>query len=42
MLPPSGRSWGVSKENFQILLTENRVWFGKNGDSVPQLKKIFD
>ena len=40
VLPPSGRSWGVSKENFQILLTENRVWFGKNGDSVPQLKRF--
>ena len=40
VLPPTGRSWGVSKENFQILLTENRVWFGKNGDSVPQLKRF--
>lgn len=40
VLPPLGRSWGVNKENFQILLAENRIWFGKNGDSVPQLKRF--
>lgn len=40
VLPPSGRSWGVSKENFKKILSENRVWFGKNGDSVPQLKRF--
>lgn len=40
VMPPSGRSWGVSKENFAKLVKENRIWFGKNGDAVPQLKRF--
>lgn len=38
--PPSGRSWRTSKENFQKLVEDNRVWFGTNGDSVPRLKRF--
>ena len=38
--PPSGRSWRTSKEGFQKLLKDNRIWFGPNGDSVPRLKRF--
>lgn len=40
VMPPQGRSWGISKENFDVLLRENRIWFGKKGDAVPQLKRF--
>ena len=40
VMPPKGRSWAVSKDKFQQLVQENRVWFGSKGDSVPQLKRF--
>lgn len=40
VMPPKGRSWSVSKERFAELVDENRVWFGKDGNSVPQLKRF--
>jgi adenine-specific DNA-methyltransferase len=40
VLPPKGRSWSVSKDKFQDLVDDNRIWFGKNNDSVPQLKRF--
>jgi adenine-specific DNA-methyltransferase len=38
--PTQGRSWGVSKENFQELIKDNRVWFGENGNNMPRLKRF--
>lgn len=38
--PTDGRCWGTSKINFEILVAENRIWFGKNGDNVPRVKKF--
>jgi adenine-specific DNA-methyltransferase len=38
--PPQGRCWRTSKENFQKLVEDNRVYFGKNGDAVPQIKRF--
>ena len=38
--PPTSRCWRTSKENFQKLVSENRIWFGQNGDSVPSVKKF--
>jgi adenine-specific DNA-methyltransferase len=38
--PPKGRSWATSKNKFQELMNENRIWFGKDGNSVPQLKRF--
>lgn len=40
VMPPQGRSWGVSKKKFEELVQENRIWFGKDGNSVPQLKRF--
>lgn len=34
LLPPQGRSWLYSKEKFEILKKDNRIWFGKDGGSV--------
>ncbi|MFP6307236.1 DNA methyltransferase [Helicobacter pylori] len=38
--PPKGRCWMTSKENFQKLVDDNRIYFGRNGDNVPSLKRF--
>ncbi|MDU2417260.1 site-specific DNA-methyltransferase [Negativicoccus succinicivorans] len=40
VLPPSGRYWSCSKETFESWKNDNRIWFGRNGDSAPR-KKTF-
>jgi adenine-specific DNA-methyltransferase len=37
--PPPGRSWGLAKATFERLRAEGRIWFGKNGDGVPRIKR---
>lgn len=37
-LPPSGRCWRISPDKFSSALADNRIIFGKNGTSKPQLK----
>lgn len=36
--PSESRCWGVSKEKFDELVADNRIWFGKNGKNVPRIK----
>jgi adenine-specific DNA-methyltransferase len=36
--PVQGRYWAFSKKTFDKALAENRVYFGKNGDSLPVIK----
>lgn len=38
--PAAGRCWNTSKENFEKLVADNRIWFGDNGDNVPAVKKF--
>lgn len=38
--PSSGRCWLYSKEKFNELIADNRVWFGSDGNSVPAIKKF--
>ncbi len=38
--PPTGRYWAVSKEKFSDLDRDKRIWWGKRGDSIPQLKRF--
>ena len=37
-LPPRGRHWRISQEKFASALADNRILFGKNGTSRPQMK----
>jgi adenine-specific DNA-methyltransferase len=37
--PPIGNYWRFSKASFQKALDENRVYFGKDGNSLPIVKK---
>jgi len=38
--PPPGRYWVISEKNFNRLIQENRVWWGKDGTGVPRLKRF--
>ncbi len=38
--PPKSRCWRTSKENYEKLLAENRIYFGTNGDAVPSIKRF--
>ncbi|AKA18255.1 MULTISPECIES: site-specific DNA-methyltransferase [Aeromonas] len=38
--PPPGRYWSVSKENFDAIDRDNRIWWGKDGNNAPR-KKTF-
>lgn len=37
-LPPSGYCWRFSKEKFEEMRKDNRIWFGPNGDGSPTPK----
>lgn len=36
--PPTGRAWLKHETDFKLLVADNRIWFGKKGDSKPQVK----
>lgn len=36
--PPRGSYWRVSEEKFRQLDSDNRIWWGKNGDNAPAIK----
>lgn len=38
--PPKGSCWQTSETNFKKMLSDNRIWFGANGDSKPQIKQF--
>ncbi|WP_029689284.1 site-specific DNA-methyltransferase [Thermoanaerobacter sp. A7A] len=40
VLPPPGNSWRVSKEKFEELVKDNRIWFGEDGNNVPRIKRF--
>ena len=36
-VPPVGRCWGISKATYERLLSEGRIYFGKNGNAQPNI-----
>ena len=38
--PPSGTYWRVSKEKFDALDQDNRIWWGSDGNNMPRLKRF--
>ncbi|WP_447738466.1 site-specific DNA-methyltransferase [Pseudomonas laurentiana] len=38
--PPSGTYWRVSKETFNSLNADGRVWWGRDGTATPRIKKF--
>lgn len=39
-LPPEGSSWRFNREKIDELLSDNRIWFGQNGNGRPRLKRF--
>lgn len=39
-LPPKGRCWLYTKERYEEMVADNRIWFGENGDNVPAPKRF--
>jgi adenine-specific DNA-methyltransferase len=37
--PPEGRCWALVEDTFKQLVEEGRIWFGKDGNSRPRLKR---
>lgn len=38
--PPPGRYWSVSKSRLEELDRDNRIWWGKDGNNIPALKRF--
>ncbi|MDP3970912.1 MAG: site-specific DNA-methyltransferase [bacterium] len=38
--PPNSRCWGFTKEKFEGLIKDNRIWFGKDGNGLPRIKRF--
>ena len=38
--PPQSRCWSVTKEKFEELVSDNRIWFGESGNNMPRLKRF--
>ena len=38
--PPRNRCWALNEETFYKLVSESRVWFGKDGNARPRLKRF--
>jgi len=40
--PPKGSSWRASRETMKTWLSDNRIYFGKDGKGAPQLKRYLN
>lgn len=38
--PPAGYCWRFSKEKFEELVKDKRIWFGEKGNNVPRFKRF--
>jgi adenine-specific DNA-methyltransferase len=38
-LPPTGRCWRYSKDSLEKMIFENRIYWGKDGNGAPQVKR---
>lgn len=41
-LPPKGRCWVYNKVKMQKEIDANNIWFGKDGNAVPRIKKFLN
>ncbi|XVJ51959.1 MAG: site-specific DNA-methyltransferase [Vampirovibrio sp.] len=38
--PPAGTSWRFSKDKFNALISDNRIYFGESGNNIPRYKRF--
>ena len=42
VFPPVGRCWSTTKDKYIELVNDNRIYFGKDGNGMPQRKKFWN
>jgi len=40
LMPTNGRCWLYTKDRYEEMKTDNRIWFGEKGDNTPRVKKF--
>ena len=40
--PPTGRYWAIDEEKFKALDSDNRIWWGTDGNNAPAVKKFLN
>ncbi len=40
IMPSKGRCWVVSKDRLEEMILDNRIWFGKDGNNTPRIKRF--
>lgn len=40
IVPPSGTYWRYSRESYDQMLADNRIWWGKDGKAIPAVKSF--
>ena len=40
--PPPGNCWRFTRERYEEVVADGRIWFGEDGDSQPRLKKFWN
>jgi adenine-specific DNA-methyltransferase len=40
--PPTGNYWRVKEEKFWEMDRDNRIWWGRDGNSIPQIKRFLN
>lgn len=40
VLPTNGRCWLFTRDRFEEMVNDNRIWFGKDGSNTPRVKKF--
>ncbi|MGL5721915.1 MAG: DNA methyltransferase [Brevinema sp.] len=38
--PPKGTCWRFNRLKLQEMISDNRIWFGENGDNTPRIKRF--
>lgn len=38
--PPNGRCWAYNQQRMELEIAQGNIWFGKDGNGVPRLKKF--
>ncbi len=41
LMPPAGRCWSTTKEKYEELVADNRIYFGRDGNGMAQRKKFW-
>lgn len=41
LMPPSGRHWSTTKEQYEALRADDRIYFGRDGNGMAQRKKFW-